>query len=299
MTENRRLNLLKKELGDKAKFDEPLAKHTTFKIGGPADLFYEAKTEKELVKAVSSARELKVPYFIFGGGSNLLVRDKGFRGLVIRIQETRYTIQETRIVAWAGTPLAKLVEAAAEDSLSGLEFCVGIPGTIGGAVVGNAGVKEKAIGDLVEKVRFLDERGEEIDVSQEQCQFQYRASRFQKEQKVILKVVLKLTKKSEPAIREEMVRFLEDRKDQPREPSAGSIFKNPLRQSAGKLIEEVGLKGKIIGRAQISDKHANYIINLGGASCQDVLKLILLAKKKVKEKFGIELREEIRVVGGQ
>ena len=261
--------------------------------------FFILQTEKELVKAVSLARELKVPYFILGGGSNLLISDEGFRGLVIKIKETRYRIQETRIVAWAGTPLAKLVEAAAEDSLSGLEFCVGIPGTSGGAVVGNAGVKEKAIGDLLEKVRVLEERGKEIDLSQEQCQFQYRASRFQKESKVILEVVLKLTKKSEPAIREEMVRFLEDRKDQPREPSAGSIFKNPPGKSAGELIDQVGLKGESLGQAQIATKHANWIINLGGASCQDVLKLILLTKKKVKEKFGIELREEIRVVGGQ
>jgi len=299
MTEDRRLYLLKKKLGEKAKIDVPLANYTTFKIGGPADLFYEAETETELIQAVKLSRERGAPFFILGGGSNLLVSDKGFRGLVIRIQDTRYKIQDTRIVAWAGTPLAKLVEAAAEDFLSGLEFCVGIPGTIGGAVVGNAGIKEKAIGDLVEKVRVLDEKGEEIDLSQKQCQFQYRASRFQKESKVILEVVLKLTKKSEPAIREEMVRFLEDRKDQPREPSAGSIFKNPPGKSAGELIDQVGLKGESLGQAQIAAEHANWIINLGGASCQDVLKLILLAKKKIKEQFGIELREEIRVVGGQ
>jgi len=299
MTEDRRLYLLKKKLGDKAKPDEPLAEYTTFKIGGPADWFYEAKTEKELVKAVSSARELEVPCFILGGGSNLLVSDKGFRGLVIRIQETRYTIQETRIVAWAGTPLAKLVEAAAEDSLSGLEFCVGIPGTIGGAVCGNSGLKDKAFGDLVETVKVLNENGDLVVLNNSQCQFGYRRSIFQKKPAVILEVTLKLKSGNQKEIKKEMQQYLNKRKNQPKEPSAGSIFKNPPGKSAGELIDQVGLKGETLGQAQIAAKHANWIINLGGASCQDVLKLILLAKKKVKEKFGLELREEIRVVGGQ
>jgi len=299
MIREKQLSLLKKKLGDKAKSDEPLAKYTTFKIGGPADLSYEAKTEEELVKTVNLSRQLSVPFLILGGGSNVLISDEGFSGLVIKNNYTLYAIRYTLIKAGAGTPLAKLVGAAAENSLSGLEFAVGIPGTIGGAIVGNAGIKDKAIGDLIEEVKVLNEAGEVEFLNQADCQFQYRASRFQKESKVILEVILKLTKKSEPAIREEMAHCLEARKDQPKEPSAGSIFKNPPGKSAGELIDQVGLKGETRGQAQIAMKHANWIVNLGGASCRDVLKLISLAKKKVKEKFGLELREEIQVVGGQ
>jgi UDP-N-acetylmuramate dehydrogenase len=288
-----------KELGkSRVRSNEPLGRHTTFKIGGPADLFCQAETEAELIQAVNLSRERGVPFFVLGGGSNVLISDEGFRGIVIKMENGKWKMENGKIVAGAGAPLARLVEEAASHSLSGFEFCVGIPGTIGGAVAGNAGVKEKAIGDLVEKVKVLNEEGEAEYLNQDDCQFEYRASRFQKEEKVIIEVVLKLTKKSEPAIREEMVRFLEARKDQPKEPSAGSIFKNPPPPAggAGELIDQAGLKGEIIGQAQISEEHANWIVNLGGASCQDVLELLSLAKSQVRAKFNLELEEEIQIV---
>jgi UDP-N-acetylmuramate dehydrogenase len=296
MIREKNLSFLKKKLGEKVRLDEPLGRHTTFKIGGPADLFYEAETEEELVKTINLSRQLNVPFLILGGGSNVLIGDEGFRGIVIIVRDTRYEIRDTKIIAKVGVPLAKLVEEAASHSLAGLEFAVGIPGTIGGAVVGNAGVQKQAVGGRVEKVKVLDEGAETIDFNREDCQFGYRASRFQKEEKVILEAVLNLTKKDEAAVREEMLRFLEARKDQPKEPSAGSIFKNPPGKSAGELIEQVGLKGETLGQAQISEKHANWIVNLGGASCQDVLELLSLAKSQVRQKFNLELEEEIQIV---
>lgn len=296
MIREKKLSLLKKRLGERVKLDEPLGRYTTFKIGGPADLFYEANTEKELVEVIRLSQKFGVPLFILGGGSNVLFNDEGFRGLVIKNRYMLYAIRHTQIIASSGAPLGKLIEEAANHSLSGLEFCVGIPGTIGGAIVGNAGVKDKAIGDLLEKVKVLDEKGEEVNFTQDQCQFNYRRSRFQEEPGVILEVTLKLKKGKQPEIKKKMEEYVQARINQPKEPSAGSIFKNPPRQSAGDLIEQVGLKGESEGQAQISEKHANWIINLGGASCLDVLELISLAKSKVRSKFGIELEEEIQII---
>jgi UDP-N-acetylmuramate dehydrogenase len=291
MIREKKLLFLKKKLGKRVKVNEPLAWHTTFRIGGPADIFFEAKTKEELIKAVEQARELKIPFFILGSGSNILVADKGFKGIVIKYQVSSI----------------RLVKTAEENSLTGLEFAVGIPGTVGGAVVGNSGVKDKMIGDLVEKVKVLNEKGEVVNFTQAQCQFGYRHSLFQEEQKVILEAILKLSKGEQQDIKEKMKEYLRARENQPREPSAGSIFKNFPEKTATRLgaptpaagwfIDQCGLKGKRIGNAQISEKHANWIVNLGSASCQDVIKLISLAKKRVKAKFGIELEEEIKRVG--
>ena len=296
MIREKKLTLLKKKLGERTKLDEPLGRHTTFRIGGPAALFYEVETEAELVRVVELSRAVGVPFFILGGGSNVLFNDEGFRGIVIKMENGKWKMENGKVMAEAGTPLARLVEEAVNHSFSGLEFCVGIPGTIGGAVVGNAGVKDKAIGELIEKIKVFNERGEIEYINQDDCQFKYRTSRFQKESGVILEVVLQLEKGEGKDIREEMLRFLETRKDQPKEPSAGSIFKNPPRQSAGELIEQVGLKGEIVGQAQISEEHANWIVNLGGARCQDVLELLSLAKSKVEARFNIELEEEIQII---
>lgn len=279
------------------KKNEPLAKHTTFGIGGPADWFCEAKTTEEVAEAVTAARKAEIPSFILGKGSNLLVADEGFRGLVIAIRNTQYIIRNTEIIAEAGTPLKKLVQLAVKNSLSGLEFAVGIPGTIGGAVVGNAGTARKWIGDLVEKVEVLGEDGEIHQLPTSECQFAYRTSRFKKTKEVILRVWLRLKKDEPKMIKKKMAEFWAKRKNQPIQKSAGSIFKNPPGKSAGWLIDQCGLKGKTIGETQISPKHANFIVNLGQANCQDVLKLISLAKEKVKQKFGVVLDEEIKIVG--
>ena len=277
--------------------NEPLAKHTTLGIGGPADWFCEIKTIPKLVEIIKFCRRQNIPFFIFGDGSNLLVSDKGIRGIVIKMENGKWKMENERIIAEAGTPLKKLVQEAIKNSLSGLEFAVGIPGTIGGAVVGNAGTARKWIGDAVEKVEVLDEEGKIKKISGTNCQFDYRSSRFQKSKEIVLRVILRLTKDSQEKIKQRMKEFMAKRTTQPKQNCAGSIFKNPKEKPAGWLIEKCGLKGKRIGDAQISPKHANFIVNLGQANCQDVLKLISLAKKKVKQKFGIVLDEEIKIVG--
>lgn len=279
------------------KENEPLAKHTTFKIGGPADLFFEAKATEELIKAVKLARELKIPFFILGGGSNLLVSDQGFRGLVIKVQNEEIRVEGEKIIAEAGVSLSRLVEKAVEHSLTGLEFAVSIPGTVGGAVRGNAGAWQQAIGERVVRVQILTEKNQVKWLDQKECQFAYRQSRFKQTQAVILAVELSLEKGKETAIKEQIDLNQEKRKGQPKEPSAGCIFVNPKPKSAGSLIEAVGLKGKQVGQAQISSQHADFIVNLGGAKAQDVLQLIKLAREKVKEKFNFDLREEIILVG--
>lgn len=290
---------------DRIAVNEPMVSHTTFRIGGPADLFYEAETKEKLVEAVQTCRQLGIPYFILGGGSNILVSDKGIRGLVIRIQNTEYRILNTQVTVGAGVNLSWLVKEAAKNGLSGLEICAGIPGTVGGAVVGNAGAKSEWIGDLVEEVEVLDQDGKIKKIQNKDCHFGYRTSRFLKDSAIILSVVLKLVSEKTESIQAKTDNYLQDRSLQPHGFSAGSIFKNPNPDlPAGKLVEEAGLKGKQIGQARISPKHANFIVNLsadkaglGGASCQDVLELIRLAKQKVEEQFGIELEEEIRIVG--
>ena len=289
--------LIEKLGEDRVKIDELMSLHTTFKIGGPADLFYEAKTEEEVAESIKFCQNLEIPFFVLGGGSNLLVSDKGIRGMVIKISNIKYQISNTIITADAGARLGDIVEAAAEHSLSGLEFAVGIPGTLGGALRGNAGAWQQAIGDRVLRVRILDKDIKVKWISKKDCQFDYRQSRFKKSGEIILAAELKLLSGNPEQIRETMRDNLEKRKSQPREPSAGSIFINPKPEAAGALIEQVNLKGFCVGQAQISPQHANFIINLGGASCSDVLELISLAKKAVEEKFGIKFEEEVKIVG--
>jgi len=281
----------------RVKLGEPLAKHTTFKIGGPADLFYEAKTEEELIKVVRLSGKVGVPYFLLGGGSNTLFSDEGLRGIVIKVANTQYAIRNTRITSGAGVSLGKLVKIAAQSSLSGLEFAVGIPGTVGGAIRGNAGTATEWIDKTVDWVKILDKEGKIKILNFKDCQFGYRESRFKSSKEVILEAAFKLHRRSQKEIYKKMRNYLEKRACQPKLPSAGCVFKNPPSESAGRLIELCGLKGKQIGKAQISPLHSNFIVNLGGATCQDVLKLISLAKKEVKKRFKIELREEIKIVG--
>jgi len=274
-----------------------LAKYTTFKIGGPADFFVEVEKEEELVKLLKLLRELNLPYFILGGGSNLLVADEGFRGIVIKIANCELRITNCKIIAGAGVSLGKLVELSAENSLTGLEFAAGIPGTVGGAVRGNAGAWGEAIGDKVKRVKVLTPQGEIKWIDASDCQFSYRQSRFKKTKEIIWEVELELEKGDRKEIKEKIEENLAKRASQPKEPSAGCIFVNPKPFPAGELIDKCGLKGKRIGDAQISPKHANFIVNLGNAKAADVIRLIKLIKEKVKEKFGINLEEEVFLLG--
>ncbi len=280
-----------------------LKNYTTFRIGGRARYFFVAKKKEDLIKAVIAAKKLKLPFFILGGGSNLLVSDKGYQGLVIKIQNSKFKIQNDnskfKIFSEAGVSLSKLVFESFKIGASGLEWAVGIPGTIGGAIYGNAGAFGKAMENIVEEVEVFDLKEKEIRVLKNKaCQFDYRDSIFKRNKNlIILSVKLKKGKRSEMERR--IKDYLNYRKEtQPlNSPSAGSIFKNPKNFFAAELIEKCGLKGKRIGGAKISEKQANFIVNLGRAKAKDIKRLINLAKQKVKKKFGINLEEEIQYLG--
>jgi UDP-N-acetylmuramate dehydrogenase len=251
-----------------------LKNHTTFKIGGPAKYFYIAKNKKNLILAAQWAKKKKLPFFILGGGSNVLISDRGFKGLVIKFQNQK---------------LSEFVNR-------GLEWAVGIPGTVGGAIWGNAGAFQKSMKDVVKEVEVYDAKKEKImRLNNRQCKFGRKTSIFRKNTNLIILSAKIKPRKSNPRKIKEYLRYRKEH--QPLNcPSTGSIFKNPPGFFAGKLIEECGLKGKKVGGAQISEKHANFIINLGGATAKDVLKLINLAKNKVKNKFRVKLEEEIKKI---
>jgi len=311
---------LKNELKD-LKENEPLAPYTTFKIGGPARYFFVAKTSDDLVKAVKIVLKLKIPYYILGGGSNLLISNEGFNGLVIKCQMSNVKCQNNQIVAESGVPLSTVVGKSIEAGLTGLEWAAGIYGTIGGAVRGNAGAFGHSISEAVEEIRSINYEGRIMKFNNKKCQFGYRDSIFKKTKDIILEVVLKLEKGDRGKSKELVAGYLKQRKEkQPLEyPSAGSIFKNieikNLSQSelerlnppkefiekrkipAAWLIDKLDLRGKKIGGAKISEKHANFIINTGNATADNVLALISLIKMKVRDELGIQLEEEIEYLG--
>jgi len=278
-----------------------LKDYTTFKIGGKAKYFYIAESTEDLVKAVLTSKKCSLPFFVLGGGSNILVADKGFNGLVIRILNTKYLILNTKISAEAAVPLSLLAKKSAEGNLTGLEWGIGIPGTVGGAIRGNAGAFGGSMADIIKQVEVYDIDDEKRRILQKQdCEFVYRGSIFKKNPNlIILSTELELQKGEKDKIEEKMKEYLNYRKErQPLSfPSAGSIFKNPSDISAGQLVDQCGLKGKRIGNVQISEKHANFIVNLEDGKAEDVLKLINIMKKQVKDKFNIQLEEEIQYVG--
>jgi UDP-N-acetylmuramate dehydrogenase len=302
----------------------PLANHTTFRIGGPARYFFVAKSKEEFLEALNWAKENNLPYFMLGGGSNLLVSESGFDGLVIKIKNGKlkiknYNVKFKIILAEAGAPLALLVVQSLENGLIGLEWAAGIPGTLGGAICGNAGAYRHSISEAVESVEVFNAKDQEIQsYSHKQCEFGYRESIFKKNQNlIILTAKLKLGKGDTARAQNFVQECLATRKNKiPSFPSAGSIFKNiefgwqsenfkkliPAEQikggmvAVGYLIEQCGLKGRQAGGAQISTQHANFIVNVISAKAADVLELINLCQESVKEKFGIELEKEIRIL---
>ena len=290
-------NKIKEEL-PKIKRNISLKDYTTFKIGGKAKYFFRVKTKEDLIRAILMVKKYNLPFFILGEGSNLLISDKGFNGLVIKIQNTKYKIQDTKIVVEAGVPLAKLVSQSLQIGAVGLEWAVGIPGTIGGAIKGNTGAFGESIADITKKVTVLDEFQTKI-LKNKDCKFNYRNSIFKQNPRlIVLEIEVQLKKGNKKKIKEKMKKYLDYRKKHhPLSfPSAGCIFKNPKLAPAGFLIEKCGLKGKRIGNVKISEKHTNFIINLGGGRAEDVKKLINLAKRKVKNKFKVKLEREIQYV---
>jgi len=290
--------ILEKNLGkDRIKVNEPMSEYTSFKIGGPADFLYVADQKEDIIKAVRVAHEANLDYFILGNGSNLLVSDKGIRGMVVKIENVKCKIENVKLVVGAGVLLAEVVRQAVDAGLTGLEFAIGIPGSFGGAVAGNAGAWQQAIGDKITRVHVLSAEVEDKWVDKSECGFDYRQSRFKMCGEIILEAELELEIGEVREIREKMKDYFEKRSAQPKEPSAGSVFINPKPQAAGTLIDSCGLKGYRIGGAQISPLHANFIVNTGNATCQDVLELIAIAKEKVREKYGIVLIEEVKIIG--
>ncbi|HEY8345440.1 MAG TPA: UDP-N-acetylmuramate dehydrogenase [Bacillota bacterium] len=282
-------------------YDLPLAKLTSFRIGGPADLFVELDTPGQLEELIEYCQEKEIPWFFMGRGSNLLVRDKGIRGVVIRLgrQFSYVKVEGRRLRAGAATPLSMVAEIAARHSLAGLEFASGIPGSLGGAVFMNAGAYGGEMQQVVQEVEvYLPGRGRRV-LAREDLRFGYRYSILQEEQMIALAALLELTSGESGAIRAKMSDFNSRRKNkQPLTlPSAGSVFKRPEGYYAGTLIQEAGLKGVRIGDAQVSEKHAGFIVNLGQATAEDVLALITLIRDEVRRKFGVNLEPELRVVG--
>lgn len=282
--------------------NEPMRNHTTWRIGGPADRLVQPESTEELQQAIQEAQKAGEPYYVIGGGSNLLVSDEGIAGTVIQLggSLTGLQISENSIIAEAGVPLPFLARKAAEHGLSGLEFAAGIPGSVGGAVVMNAGAYQGQISNVIEQVTCCDASGQLITLHAADCGFAYRNSRFKNNRElVIVSVKMNLQPGRKEDILEQMQKNTASRNaKQPVEyPNAGSIFKNPPGDAAGRLIELIGAKGWRQGDAEVSEKHSNFIVNTGSASCQDVLQLVDRVKQAVYQKTGVLLEEEILFLG--
>ncbi len=301
LTVDSRTRELRDALGSRARTDASLAPHTTFRVGGPAELFVEARTIDDLVNYVRLARQHGVSFFILGNGSNLLVRDGGVRGLVIENHCDRFSLDATAAIltAESGASLPGIANRLARQGWSGLEWAIGVPGTMGGAVVGNAGAHGGSIADNLVAVTILDVDGARRRLPETDCAFDYRTSRFKRDpREVVLSAEFAMQRDDPPACIARMNAYTEHRRrTQPTEPSVGSMFKNPPGDYAGRLIEQAGLKGTRVGNAEVSRVHANFFVNLGGATARDVMRLVEIAQSAVREKFGVELELEIEVVG--
>ncbi len=279
-----------------------LKEFTTFKIGGPAEYFFKASTEEDLTKAIKHAVKEELPVFVLGGGSNILISDKGIKGLVIKSEIKGINFSNNIVTVGAGVNINELIGQAADKGLGGLEFLAGVPSTVGGAIWGNAGSHEEAMGDLVETVKVLDKSEEEIEIkelSKADCQFGYRDSIFKHDDLIILEVVLKLNEVE--GIKEKVSSQInkKNKSQDLKTPSAGCVFKNPVGdKGAGQIIDELGLKGYEMGGAKVSTKHANFIVNADGeAKAEDVIMLISYIKQQVRDNTGIELQDEIQYIG--
>ncbi|MDO4619995.1 MAG: UDP-N-acetylmuramate dehydrogenase [Lachnospiraceae bacterium] len=281
--------------------DEPMSRHTTFRIGGPADYFAAVSTAEQVVKLVSFCKEREMPWLILGNGSNLLVADSGIRGLVIRLGKpfSGIEINGNEITADAGALLSATAAAACEAGLTGFEFAAGIPGTIGGACLMNAGAYGGEMKQVLISADVLGADGELRTVPAEEMGLAYRHSRFMESGDIILKVRIRLEEGDRTAIREQMDDLKGRRiEKQPLEyPSAGSTFKRPEGYFAGKLIMDAGLRGYTVGGAQVSEKHCGFVINRGGATAEDVMTLITDVQGVVMKQFGVELEPEVRLIG--
>lgn len=280
--------------------EEPMKKHTTFRVGGPADVLVQPD-ETALAAILALCRRYHVSYSFIGNGSNLLVGDKGIRGVVIEMTDPMGNIEVdgTKITAQAGAMLSKIANTAASNGLGGMEFAAGIPGSVGGAVVMNAGAYGGEMKDIIEKVYVLDENGAQLELDRDALDLGYRHSCIPEKKYIVTKVVLELVPHDEVEIRSKMKDLNEKRAEkQPLQyPSAGSTFKRPEGYFAGKLIMDAGLRGYQVGGAQVSEKHCGFVINKGDATAADICQLMRDVSDKVQAQFGVVLEPEVKIIG--
>lgn len=281
--------------------NEPMKNHTTWKIGGPADLFVVPDSLENLKKTMEIIRKAQLTWKVIGRGSNMLVLDHGIRGAVIKLGEAfeELRVEDERIRVGAGYSFIKLAVQVGRMGLTGMEFAGGIPGSVGGAIYMNAGALGSDVSKILEEAVILWENGEIERITGSEMEFSYRTSILQKRQGIVLEGVFSLRKGDRKEIAKLMAEHKERRMlTQPlQEPSAGSVFRNPPGDHAGRLIEACGLKGYRIGNAKVSERHANFIVNLGNATAKDVLQLIQFIQKEVYQRFQVELKTEVLVVG--
>lgn len=279
--------------------NEPMSKHTTLKIGGPAECFVVAKKVEDIQKILRYVKENSIPIHIIGNGSNILVCDEGIKGIVLSVRLDNIKIEdEYKIRVGAGVKLGKLAQVLLQNELTGFEELAGIPGTMGGAICMNAGAYGKEMKDIITKVIAIDMEGNKKEFKKDDLKFEYRKSIFKKEKYIIVEAELELQKGIYEQIKEKMNKYLESRKKkQPLDyPNAGSTFKRGDNYITAQLIDEAGLKGYTIGGAMVSTKHAGFIVNKNNATCKDVLDLIDYIKNKIKEKFNFNIELEIEVI---
>lgn len=292
------LNILEE---DSIKVDEPMKKHISFKVGGPADFLVKPKTEEELSQVIKFAKKENIHFIVIGNGSNLLVKDGGIRGMVIELSDNfnNYEIEGNIIKAQSGALLAVLGRNALKNSLTGFEFASGIPGTLGGALAMNAGAYGGEMKQVVKSVRLMDREGNIFELSNEEMKFEYRRSILTTNDYIVLSAAIELQQGDTDEIKETMEDYANRRstKQPLKFPSAGSTFKRPEGHFAAKLIDDCGLRGLSLRGAQVSDKHCGFVINPGEANAKDILDLIFIVKSTVNAKFGIMLEEEVKILG--
>ncbi len=281
--------------------NELMKNHTSFKIGGPADFLVIPRNEEELKNIILLVNKEKIPFFIMGNGSNLLVRDGGIRGVVIKLSDnfSKFEVNENIVKAQSGILLSKLAKNILKCALAGFEFASGIPGTLGGAIAMNAGAYGGEMKDVVHAVKLLDMDGNIFECSNEEMKFGYRKSLLTEKKYIVLEVQLILNKGNYEDIKSifDDLTLKRTTKQPINMPSAGSTFKRPVGYFAGKLIEEAGLKGLTLKDAQVSPKHSGFVVNLGNATAKDIIELLDVVKKTVYDKFQVVLEEEVKIIG--
>lgn len=282
-------------------YREPLKKHTTFRVGGEADCIVQIENEKQLADLLGYLARVEIPYFIMGNGSNLLAGDKGYRGIVLQLSDkiNRIRVEGNRIYAQAGAFLSQVAKTACEQGLTGLEFAAGIPGTVGGGIVMNAGAYDGEMKMVTETVTVLDKEGRKLDLDNDTMEFGYRTSAIKNSPFIVTECCFLLREGDSKEIAAKMDDFQRRRKEkQPLEyPSAGSTFKRPEGHFAGKLIMDAGLAGMKVGGAQVSEKHCGFVINAGDASAKDIRQLIDHIQEEVERQFSVRLEPEVIFMG--